>query len=229
MQFYAPIATSATEVGSSVRFLGIDLDLIGCVLRPRAETELLARAAIEKISQNQGVPICIDMCCGAGNIAIALAHHHPKARIWACDLTDDAVATSRHNVRRHDLDRRIAVLQGDLFAPLADADLAGAVDLIVANPPYISTTRLLEGDRAELLESEPREAFDGGPYGVSLHMRIIKEAPGFLRSGGWLGFEFGLGQDRQIAALLKRARVFSEPVWHHDEVGDARAVLVQKL
>ncbi|MBI1650901.1 N5-glutamine methyltransferase family protein [Hyphomicrobium sulfonivorans] len=226
MQFYAPIST---EVNETVSFLGIDLDLTGCVLRPREETELLARAAIEKITQDQGAPLCIDMCCGAGNIAIALARHHQNARIWACDLTDDAVATSRHNVRRHDLIQRVAVLQGDLFAPLADAELSGAVDLIVANPPYISTSRLLGGDRAELLENEPREAFDGGPYGVSLHMRIIKEAPAFLRSGGWLGFEFGLGQDRQIAALLKRAKVFADPVWHHDGAGDARAVMVQKL
>lgn len=226
MQFYAPIET---EVIEAVRFLDIEFELTGCVLRPRPETELLARAAIEKLAEIQSVPTCIDMCCGAGNIAVALARHHPHARIWACDLTDDAVATSLHNVRRHNLIQQIAVHQGDLFAPLEEEVATASIDLIVANPPYISTSKLVDGERAELLKDEPREAFDGGPYGVSLHMRIIKEAPRFLRSGGWLGFEFGLGQDRQIAALLKRVKVFAEPVWHHNEAGDARAVLVQKI
>jgi len=217
------------EPKEPVRFLGIDFDVAGAVLRPREETELLGRAAQAILADITAEPRCIDMCCGTGNLAIVLAKHREDARVWASDLTDDTVASARCNVDRHRLGERVAVLQGDLFAPMAEAALEGTIDLIVANPPYISTSRLLEGDRVHLLEHEPREAFDGGPYGITLHMRLINEAPEFLKSGGWLGFEFGLGQDRQVGALLKRSRVFGEPVWHTNRAGDRRAVFIQKI
>lgn len=223
-----PASSLATGIRESVRFLDFELDIGGRVLRPREETELLARAARQMLAQAQGDPLCIDMCCGCGNLAIALAMSSPRAKIWAGDLTEDAVASARHNVGRLGLGRRVTVVQGDMFAPLAGMGLEGAVDLIVANPPYISTRRLVEGDRAHLLEDEPREAFDGGPYGIALHQRLVAEAPALLKPGGWLGFEFGLGQDRQIAALLKRSRAFPEPVWHRNREGEPRAAFVRK-
>lgn len=212
----------------TVRFLGIDLEIRGNVLRPRAETELLGQEARRRLAGLGPAPLCVDMCCGAGNLAAALALGHPGARVWASDLTDDAVALTRHNLSRLGLGERVEIVQGDLFAPLAGQGLEGRVDLIVANPPYISTRRLLDGDRAHLLDAEPREAFDGGPYGIALHQRIIAEAPAFLKPGGWLGFEFGEGQARQIAALLKRAKVYGEPTWSRDGEGEDRVVFIQK-
>jgi release factor glutamine methyltransferase len=220
---------SEPKVNESVQFLGVHLCVDGAVLRPREETELLGRAALTVLTEAATSPRCIDMCCGSGNLAVALAKHRADARIWASDLTDAAVASARNNVARYQLGDRVAVLQGDMFASLEGAGLEGAVDLIVANPPYISTSRLLEGDRVHLLAHEPREAFDGGPYGITLHMRLINEAPAFLKSGGWLGFEFGLGQDRQIGALLKRSRAIGDAVWHTNSEGERRAVFVRKL
>lgn len=222
-------AATEQETPQSVRFLGIDLEVSGAVLRPREETELLGSAARDLLDTMGSEPRCIDMCCGAGNLAIALALHAPGAIVLASDLSDDAVTTTRHNVARLDLSGRITVVQGDVFAPMQGAGLEASIDLIVANPPYISTGRLLEGDRAHLLEHEPREAFDGGPYGIALHMRLINEAPAFLKSGGWLGLEFGVGQDRQIGALLKRTRIFAEPVWLTNAQGEKRVVLARKL
>lgn len=216
------------ESNGSVCFMGLDLRMGGHVLRPRVETELLARAAQEVLVEAHGSPVCVDMCCGSGNLAIALATFSPGATIWASDLTDGAVATARHNVELRKLGSRVTIVQGDMFAPLAGRDLEGAIDLVVANPPYISTRRLVDGDRAYLLENEPREAFDGGPYGIALHQRLISESPVFLKSGGWLGFEFGVGQERQIAALLKRSRAFREPVWHSNDAGEPRVAFVRK-
>ncbi len=74
--------------------------------------------------------------------------------------------------------------------------------MIVCNPPYISTGRLSK-DRAVLLEREPVQAFDGGPYGLSIHQRVLSDAPRVLRLDGKLLFEFGLGQDRQLALLFR--------------------------
>jgi release factor glutamine methyltransferase len=223
-----PGAAEAGDHGRrlAVQFLGIELEIGGAVLRPRKETELLGRVA-QGLLDAMTAPVCIDMCCGSGNLALAVATHAPQARVMACDLTDEAVGNARHNVAKLGLAKRVSVVQGDLFAPLAV--LKGKVDLIVANPPYISTSRLTEGDRAHLLVDEPREAFDGGPYGITLHSRLIAESASYLKAGGWLAFEFGLGQERQVAALLQRARTYGEPLWHVNDDGEKRVVCVRKV
>jgi release factor glutamine methyltransferase len=188
-------------------FLGVELLCGQGALVPRPETELLGRTAIEKVAAAGDAPRVIDVCCGAGNLACAIATHVPGARVWATDLTDGCVGWTRRNVEQLGLGARVTVRQGDLFAGLAGEALEGTVDVIVCNPPYISTGRLA-GDRAALLEHEPREAFDGGPYGLTIHQRVLKEALPFLKPGGWLLFEIGEGQDRQIGLLFQRARVY---------------------
>jgi release factor glutamine methyltransferase len=122
---------------------------------------------------------------------------------------------------------RVAVAQGDLFAGLVGLDLEGTADLIVCNPPYISQGRLA-GDRAPLLEHEPREAFDGGPYGLSIHQRVIREALPYLREGGTLMFEIGLGQDRQLKLLFDRARGYSSLLAVPNAAGEVRVVAGRK-
>jgi len=209
-----------------VRFLGIELEVRGAVLRPRKETELLGRVAHRLLDDMAVAPVCVDMCCGSGNLALALATHSLDVRVMACDLTADAVESARHNVAHLGFQEQIAVVQGDLFQPLTG--LERTVDLIVSNPPYISTSRLISGDRSHLLLGEPREAFDGGPYGIALLTRLIVEGAGYLKSGGWLALEFGLGQDRQVAALLKRSRAYEEPIWHVNEAGENRVVCARK-
>ena len=120
-----------------------------------------------------------------------------------------ASAGRSRNVEHLGLGDRVEVCQGDLFAGLADQGLEGTIDIVVCNPPYISSGRLA-GDRAELLEHEPREAFDGGPYGLSIHQRVMADAPRFLKPGGWLLMEFGLGQHRQVKILLDRTQAVRE-------------------
>jgi release factor glutamine methyltransferase len=190
-------------------FLGVELLCGPGALVPRPETELLGRTAIERIREAGAAPRVIDVCCGAGNLACAVATHVPGARVWATDLTDGCVGWARRNVEQLGLAARVTVRQGDLFAGLAGDGLEGTVDVVVCNPPYISSGRLAT-DRALLLEHEPREAFDGGPYGLTIHQRVLKEALPFLKPGGWLLFEIGEGQDRQIGLLFQRARTYDE-------------------
>lgn len=204
-------------------FMGVELLADPGALVPREETEILGRTALGLLmALGIAEPQVIDMCCGAGNLACALAVKLPAARVWASDLTDGCVSLARRNVGQLDLGNRVIIAQGDLFASLADLRLEGTIDVIVCNPPYISTSRLTEGDRLELLDHEPREAFDGGPYGLSIHQRVIKDAHAFLRPGGHLLFEFGLGQHRQLAALFKRSRVYGEVQFESDADGNPR-------
>jgi release factor glutamine methyltransferase len=208
-------------------FLGVELELGVGALVPREETELLGRTSIEVLKRAGDAPTFIDMCCGCGNLVCAIASALPGARAFASDLTDPCVALARRNVERLGLGTRVQVVQGDLFAPLDGCGLEGSCDAVVCNPPYISTGKL-EKESAHLLETEPREAFDGGPYGLTIHQRAIKEALPFLRPGGTLLFEIGAGQERQLTLLFARVKAYEEPELVTDATGVPRVVMARK-
>lgn len=224
------MTTTITETYArgAVTFMGLELAVGPGALVPRAETELLARTAIgEMEAMGLTAPRIIDMCCGVGNIACALAARFPQARIWASDLTTACVKLAQENVHRLGLGARVEVAQGDLFAGLNGRGLEGAIDMVVCNPPYISEKRL-ESESAALLEHEPREAFDGGPYGLSIHQRVIKECLVFLKPGGPLLFEIGLGQDKQVKLLFGRGRAFEEAGFACDAGGQPRVAYARR-
>lgn len=210
-------------------FMGLDLIVGVGALVPRPETELLARgalAALERRRAETGSATLrvVDMCCGAGNLACALAVLSPGAEVWASDLSEECAALTQRNVEKHGLTARVHVYQGDLFAPLPE-ELAGTVDLVVCNPPYISSSRLAERDD---LTREPRLAFDGGPYGLSVHQRVSRDALVFLRPGGSLAFEFGLGQDRQLKSVVDRARGYEGIELVNDDAGNPRVLVAKR-
>jgi release factor glutamine methyltransferase len=209
-------------------FMGIELIFAEGALVPREETELLGNTALNAIrSSGSAAPRVIDMCCGSGNLACAIAHHLPAARVWASDLTDGCISVTRRNVEYVGASDRVVVAQGDLFAGLAGLDLDGSIDAIVCNPPYISQGKLAT-DRAELLEHEPREAFDGGPYGLSIQQRVIRNAIPFLRPGGILLFEIGLGQERQVKMLFDRSKAYEDIRLVANTAGEVRVMSGRK-
>jgi len=209
-----------------VRFLELELEVAPGVLVPRRETELLARTAIawledrekKPTTQPLAKPRAADVCCGAGNLACALAAS-TGADVFAADISEACVALARRNVAA--LGLGVDVRQGDLLQPLA---ALAPFDLIVCNPPYISTGRLAE--RADLSD-EPREAFDGGPYGLSVHQRLIKEALPLLAKEGALMFELGAGQARQIERLFQRAPGYRDVKMICDERGEPRVAVAR--
>lgn len=208
-----------------IMFMGMELLVAPGALVPRQETELLCARALDALRQlNVPEPRVIDMCCGAGNLACAISLQIPDARVWASDLTDGCIDVARRNVVHHELTQRISVLQGDLFDAFSGLPLDGTIDLIVCNPPYISDTRL-RGDRAFLLELEPREAFAAGPYGLGIHMRVAKDAGRYLRPGGALLFEVGFGQEQQVTTLLERSKGYESIRVVMNETGEGRVVM----
>jgi release factor glutamine methyltransferase len=214
----------AYEKGRTL-FMGIELLVAPGALVPRPETELLGTTAIDALHRlNRPASRVIDMCCGAGNLGCAISLSVPGAHVWASDLTDGCLDVARRNVAFHGLTERISVLQGDLFDAFSGLHLENSIDLIVCNPPYISEMRL-KGDRAPLLALEPREAFAAGPYGFSFHMRVATDAPKYLRPGGILLFEIGLGQDRQVTTLLERNKGYEGIKVVTDNRGEGRVVL----
>ena len=227
------------EAGSTVRqtltrgtvgFMGLELVALPGALVPRKETEILARLALDVVrarTDREGPQLVVDMCTGSGNLACAVAKGVPSTTLHASDLTTDAVSVARQNVTNLELALRVTVHQGDLFEPLRSMGLQGKVDVVICNPPYISTGKL-EKESADLLRDEPREAFDGGPYGISIHQRVVKDALDFLKPGGVLALEVGSGQGRQVALLFSRARQYDSPTVVCDAAGSVRAVLATR-
>src|SRR4029453_5868562 len=126
-------------------FMGIELLAAPGTLVPRQETELLGETALRLLKEKlptTGKPRLIDMCCGSGNLACALAVKLPDAQVWASDLMESCVELSRRNIEHLRLGDRVEVLQGDLFAAFARLEFEHSMDMIVCNPPYISTGRL---------------------------------------------------------------------------------------
>jgi release factor glutamine methyltransferase len=121
------------------------------------------------------------------------------------------------------LSTRVEFRAGDLLAPFRDAQWNGAVDLLTCNPPYISSAKVPEM-AGEISAHEPSMAFDGGPFGVSILMRLLQEAPEMLRPGGWLAFEVGLGQGPAMQKRLKSSGDFGVIRTHADAAGHIRVI-----
>lgn len=220
-------APMAADTQSLHPFMGIELELAADVLVPREETELLGNKAVAMLHERPAGSVVVDMCCGSGNLALGIANQVPSARVWAADLTEATIALATRNAERLGLADRVTIRRGDLFDALAQDHLVGKVDLVVCNPPYISSGRL-EGESAHLLRTEPREAFDGGPYGLSIQQRLIRECVAYLKPGGWLAFEFGAGQQRQAAALINRTRSYDTIEFTADENGTQRVASARR-
>lgn len=192
-------------------------------LIPRKETEILGNAAVAAIQKiDRSNPLVIDVCTGAGNVALAMAESAPQARVFGADLSADAIELAKRNasfLNREDVEFRC----GDLLEPFRNREILGSVDVLTCNPPYISSSRVATMPE-EISRHEPKLAFDGGPFGVGLIRRLVKEAPDFLKPGGWLLFEIGLGQGRGMARTLERNPNFDTVNTHSDADGEIRVV-----
>ena len=221
----APLA----HITERQRFMGLELLAGPQALIPRRETEPLGEAAAEllkKASAGGREALALDVCTGSGNLAFGIAARVPAARVLAADLSDDAVALARRNAAHLGLQSRVELRQGDLLAPFDDPEFLGRVDVLVCNPPYISSGKL-SSMPSEIAHFEPQLAFDGGPFGIRILQRLIREAPRFLRPGGWLAFEVGLGQGPSVIKRLVPASGFGEVRLLSDAQGQVRALLAQ--
>jgi release factor glutamine methyltransferase len=223
--------TPLPHLTGRVHFMGLELLYEPGVLAPRPETALLGYSASELIARLpvQNVPVLgVDVGCGCGNISGGIATRHPDLRLFSIDITGPCVEMTRKNVAFLNLGERVTVYKGDLFAPLKETGIEGQADIIVSNPPYIPSSKL-QSSHSHLLYHEPKEAFDGGIYGFSVHQRLIKESIAMLKPGGYLLFEFGLGQEKQVSVLLSRTKGYSPVVFRKDDAGNPRVAVVQKL
>jgi len=183
----------------SQEFYGLSFRVTPAVLIPRPESEGLVDEAVRELRDSRE-PRIVDVGCGSGCIAVALAHTLPNAALVAIDASPAALAIARENALSHGVERRVEFLEGDLLAPLRSGD----VDAVVSNPPYIPDNEL-ETLEPEVSEHEPRQALSGGRDGLSVIERLLPAADNALRRGGSLFMEIGHGQDERVRDLVKKA------------------------
>jgi len=225
--------TPLAHITGRQSFMGIELLTDRRALIPRKETEILGRKALElsmKIAQEKNKVKVIDVCCGAGNLGLAIAHFNANAIVSVADLSQEAVNLTKDNISYLKLGDRIQVKQGDLFSAFETDEYFGKTDLIICNPPYISSAKVPKMI-SEISENEPILAFDGGMSGTKIILRLIGEATKFLISGGggWLIFEIGLGQGSFVMQLCERSDYYNKVESVSDDFGNIRVILAQKV
>ncbi|RIK09372.1 MAG: peptide chain release factor N(5)-glutamine methyltransferase [Acidobacteria bacterium] len=214
----------------SVTFRRVEIAIDGRAMVPRPETELLAGAVIDHLdlerAQGTREPLAVDLCTGSGAIAAAIADEVRGVRLWAADISADALDLARQNFESLPEGRRPQLCHGDLFAPLPRA-LAGRVDVIVANPPYVSSSDIAGLD-PEVRDHDPLVALDGGADGLGLIRRIVGEAADWLRPEGLLAMEIGESQWPIVAGLAVDAGLLVRPPGL-DYLGVERFLLASRL
>jgi release factor glutamine methyltransferase len=178
-----------------VDFCGLRLLLEPGVFVPRRRTGLMVREALALVPHGR-VPLLVDLCCGCGAVAAALAAAVPAAEVLAADIDPTAVHCARRNLPP---DR---VLEGDLFEPLP-ARLRGRVDVLTVNTPYVPTGAIASMP-PEARDHEPALALDGGPDGLLVARRVAAEAGRWLAPGGSVVVETSGAQSPLLAEALTR-------------------------
>jgi release factor glutamine methyltransferase len=176
-------------------FRHLDLAIRPGVFVPRPETEVLVQVALERLAGTRD-PVVIDMGTGSGAIALSIAQERPDAVVWATDLAPAAVRQARENAGRLGLEVR--VVEGDLFDGLPAA-LAGRVDAIVSNPPYIRAAEFERLPRE--VRTDPDLALRGD---AGIYERLVDEGLSLLRPGGNLVVEIGAEREEVRALFASR-------------------------
>lgn len=181
-------------------FYGLKLFVDKNVLIPRDDTCAVASLAIKKglfLDQN---PRILDLCTGSGCIGLAIASRVKDAKITLADISRDALAVAKRNIAANKLTGRVSCVQADALGK--PAAFLGKFDMIVSNPPYV-TGKEMEELPHSVRDFEPHLALFGGEDGLDFYRSISKNYAAALKPGGYLCFEFGMGQGDDVCRILE--------------------------
>ena len=181
-------------------FYGLTLVVDKNVLIPRDDTCAVTELAIRQGLFLEQDPRILDLCTGSGCIGLALATRVKDARITLTDISREALAVAKKNVTNLKLSGRVSCVQADALAP-APAFL-GKFDLIVSNPPYVTSAEMEELP-GSVRDFEPHLALCGGGDGLDFYRSIAKNYRSALKPGGYLCLEFGMGQADAVCRILR--------------------------
>ncbi len=213
-------------------FWSLEFEVTPAVLIPRPETEGLVetfldlRATDTKLHAVEA-PVVLDVGTGSGCLAVAVACEIPAARVFASDVSEEALEVARRNAARHGVADRIVFLRGDLLAPFGPAG-APPADVILTNPPYIGDAEA-PGLPPEVRDHEPRRALFAGSDPLAVHRRLAHETRPHLKSGGWLIAEIGAGQEGALRLLYDGILDFHLEQFRPDIAGIPRVLVARAV
>lgn len=204
-------------------FMGLDFNVGPTVLIPRPDTEILVEAILDLEEERGNSPmVAADIGTGSGAIAIALAKSLPYMTVVATDLSTEALDVARLNARRHQVEAQVEFRHGDGLSALE-----GPVDYLISNPPYIGTEQL-PGLEPEVRDYEPIVALTPGEDSLRWYRTFATEGADFIKPGGYLAVEVGMGQAAQVKALLEGLPAWEAPEVRKDLAGIERVVIARR-
>ena len=204
-------------------FYDMTLTVTPDVLIPRDDTMAVTELAVKKALFLDQNPRILDLGTGSGCIGIAIARRVPDAKLTLADVSQAALRVAKKNVTDLKLTGRVTCVPADMKKPAAP--FLGKFDLIVSNPPYVTTGEMETLD-VSVKDYEPRLALDGGEDGLDYYRAIVRNFTSALRPGGYLALEFGLGQESAVCAILEAAG-YTVLELREDNSGIVRAVLAR--
>lgn len=181
-------------------FYGMTLLVDKNVLIPRDDTCAVTALAINQALFLKETPRILDLCTGSGCIGLAIASRVKDAKVTLADLSKDALTVAKKNITMQKLTGRVTCIQANALEK--PAAFLGKFDLIVSNPPYITTQEMRELPRS-VKAFEPHMALHGGEDGLDFYRAIAANYSAALKPGGYLCFEFGMGQGDAVCAILE--------------------------
>lgn len=181
-------------------FYGLKLYVDKNVLIPRDDTCAVASLAINQALFLQETPRILDLCTGSGCIGLAVASRVQDARVTLADISREALAVAKKNITLHHLSARVSCVQADALKK--PQPFLGKFDMIISNPPYVTSQEMVELDHS-VKDFEPHLALHGGEDGLDFYRAIARNYSAALKPGGYLCFEFGMGQGDDICRILE--------------------------
>ena len=182
-------------------FYGLKLLVNEHVLIPRDDTCAVTTLAINQCLFLGKAPRILDLCTGSGCIGLAIASRVPDARVTLADISKEALVVAKKNIVLNRLSGRVASVQSDALG--SPSSFLGKYDLIVSNPPYITTTDMTTLEPS-VKDFEPHLALHGGDDGLVFYRAIAQNYKSALNPGGYLCFEFGDDQGDDVCAILEQ-------------------------
>ncbi|AIL96737.1 peptide chain release factor N(5)-glutamine methyltransferase [Corynebacterium ureicelerivorans] len=210
------------HITGSAPFYGVELAVGPGVFIPRPETEVLAQWAVQMLDDAPSAPTVVDLGSGSGALAIAVARAVPAATVYAVERSHEAREYLRRNVEEHA--PQVRIVAGDMTDPHLVAELAGSVDLVVSNPPYVPESPELQVE----VYADPHEAVFSGTDGMAAIRGLVPVAQRLLRDGGALGIEHDDTTSVQVQDVVA-AGGFGDIRVVKDLAGRARFVTARKL
>ena len=204
-------------------FYGYPFKVGAGVLIPRPDTETLVDNVIRLCRENKITsPRIADLCAGSGCIAVTLKKELPLSEVFAIELSQEALPYLRQNVSLNEA--AVDIIEGDVLSDKTASGFSG-LDIVVSNPPYLTADEMNE--LQEEVRREPSMALAGGGDGLDFYRALTPLWKGALRNGGWLCYEFGMGQHDEVGKILA-GNGFENIKFTRDLGGIIRTAMAQK-